>query len=222
MKQLKIILMPIEKIIPYVNNAKIHSESQVKKLASSISEFGFDQPIVVDKNNIIIKGHGRREAAMALGLTKVPVLVADHLDEYQIKAARIADNKSSSNDYDLDLLKIDLGSLKLADYDLKLTAISEFELDGLLNELNIDDKFQANVIGEFQNTAQTEGNPIVGEVEDQGEREGLDSDEQFSPRRWSFTLTFENQEQFTFAVNNLKEYGEDLAASLLKLMNYEG
>ena len=220
MKPLKIVLMPPESLIPYVNNAKLHSQSQITKLASSISEFGFDVPIVVDKNNVIIKGHGRREASIALGLKNVPVVVAEHLDEYQVKAARIADNKSSSNDYDLDLLKIDLGSLQLADYNLSLTAISEFELDSLINEIKIDDQFQSSIIGDFQNTGLSTSNPTVGEVTNLSEDDL--SEEQFTPKRWSFTLAFQDQESFTFVVNRLKAHGEDLAESLLKELEYEG
>lgn len=200
--KVSIIYRPIESVIPYVNNSKIHSPEQVERLAASIAEFGFDQPIVVDKENIIIKGHGRRLAALALGLKEVPVVIASHLNKFQIKAARIADNKVSSNDYDLDLLKLDLGSLKSDKYDLKHAGISEFELDGLINELDIKDEFK-------------EG----GQSESTGEA----PEEVFKPKRWSFTLSFENEEQFAFVVEKLKEQDEDdLALAVLKVLNYEG
>ncbi|MFH3639762.1 ParB/Srx family N-terminal domain-containing protein, partial [Acinetobacter baumannii] len=81
----------VDDVKPYELNAKIHSEEQVAKIAESIARFGWDQPIVVDKNGVIIKGHGRRLAAIKLGLIEVPVLVRDDLNEEQVKAARLAD-----------------------------------------------------------------------------------------------------------------------------------
>jgi ParB/RepB/Spo0J family partition protein len=81
----------IDDIFPYANNAKLHPEKQVKQVANSITEFGFNQPIVVDKENVIIVGHGRYMAAKQLALKEVPVLMLD-LTEEQAKAYRLADN----------------------------------------------------------------------------------------------------------------------------------
>ncbi|WP_416663388.1 phage tail protein [Acinetobacter baumannii] len=86
----------VDDVKPYELNAKIHSEEQVAKIAESIARFGWDQPIVVDKNGVIIKGHGRRLAAIKLGLIEVPVLVRDDLNEEQVKAARLADKDRHS------------------------------------------------------------------------------------------------------------------------------
>jgi hypothetical protein len=108
-------------LTPYSKNAKVHSIEQIDKIAGQIASFGFDQPIVVDKDFVIIKGHGRREAAIRLNLQEVPIVVADHLDEYQAMAARIADNKVADAPWDVDMLKFDLGTLKTHDFDLKLT-----------------------------------------------------------------------------------------------------
>lgn len=83
---------PIGDVIPYHKNAKEHPEKQLKKIANSIAEFGFNQPIVVDKKGVIIVGHGRYLAAQMLGVEKVPVLEID-LDEERAKAYRLADNK---------------------------------------------------------------------------------------------------------------------------------
>lgn len=112
-------------LIPYQKNIKKHPPEQVEKIAKSISTYGFDQPIVVDKQNIIIKGHGRREAALKLGLETVPVVVAEHLTEAEAMAARIADNKVAESKWDSDLLKIELEALKGLDFDLSLTGFDD-------------------------------------------------------------------------------------------------
>jgi hypothetical protein len=120
-------------LIPYAKNAKVHSRDQIDKIAGQIAAFGFDQPIVVDKDGVVIKGHGRREAALKLGLKEVPVIVAAHLDEYQAMAARIADNKVADAPWDTDLLKFDLGTLSSHEFNMKLTG---FELPDLGNFLS--------------------------------------------------------------------------------------
>lgn len=111
--ELKIEWWPIEAVKPYENNVKIHEEEQVEKIAQSIKQFGFDQPIVVDKDGVIIKGHGRTEASRFLGLKKVPVLVRRDLTEEQIKAARIADNRVAISDFDTVGLQNEIASIKL-------------------------------------------------------------------------------------------------------------
>ena len=145
MKKIEIIYEKPENLIPYVNNHKVHSDEQILRIASSIQEFGMDQPVVVDKNMVIIKGHGRREAALKLKLKTIPVIIADELDEYQVKAARIADNKSSSVEYDLDALKFDIGTLNLQGFNLASLGIQPLELDELMKELD-----QSNFENDFQ------------------------------------------------------------------------
>ena len=110
----------IEDIKPYPKNAKKHDAKQIKQVAKSIEEFGFNQPIVVDKSGVIIKGHGRREAAMRLGMSRVPVIVQD-LTEHEAMAARIADDKVAESEWDNDFLKFEIGTLSRADFDLGLT-----------------------------------------------------------------------------------------------------
>lgn len=121
-----------ESLVPYPHNAKVHSSTQIEKIAQQIASFGFDQPIVVDPNMVIIKGHGRREAALRLKLKEVPVIVTA-LDEYQAIAARIADNKVSEAPWDPEKLKFDLGILKLEKFDLSLTAIDLPQIETILN-----------------------------------------------------------------------------------------
>lgn len=108
---LKIELWPLEKVKPYENNVKVHDEDQVAKIAESIKKFGFDQPIVVDKDGVIIKGHGRTKAATLLGLKKVPVLVRTDLTEDEVKAARIADNRVAISDFDTMALQKELENI---------------------------------------------------------------------------------------------------------------
>lgn len=106
-------LVDIGSITPYELNSKIHDDAQVKKIAESINRFGWDQPIVVDKNNVIIKGHGRRLAAISLGLTSVPVWVRDDLTPDQVKASRIADNRVALGGIDTSMLQKELASLEM-------------------------------------------------------------------------------------------------------------
>lgn len=133
--KLEVKWVAIDKVIPYVNNTKKHPPEQIADLVAQINAFGFDQPIVVDKEMVIIKGHGRRQACEKLGLTKVPVVIAEHLTEEQTKAARIADNKVAESEWDMDLLKFELGSLqRVGDVDMKLTGFHDNHLKKLLDE----------------------------------------------------------------------------------------
>lgn len=144
MKEIKIRYESPENLIPYINNHKIHSDEQILRVASSIQEYGWTQPIVVDKNNIIIIGHCRHAASLKLRLKKVPVYTADHLDEYQVKAARIADNKTSSLEYNQDLLKFDIKTLELKDFNMASLGIRTDELESLLKDIELDVDFKKN------------------------------------------------------------------------------
>ena len=108
---------PIASISPYGRNAKKHPEKQVNQVADSIREFGFNQPIVVDKDGVIIVGHGRYLAAHLLGLEMVPVLQVD-ISEEKAKAYRLADNKLNESDWDMELVVAELKELSLASVDL--------------------------------------------------------------------------------------------------------
>ena len=125
-----------------MNNPKKHPEEQIKKIASSILEFGFKVPIIVDKNYTIIAGHGRYEAAKRIGLKEVPVIVADDLSPAQVRAFRIADNKVAESDWDLETLAAELAQLKEIDYNLELTGFDEEEIQSLIDDLAIDDFFK--------------------------------------------------------------------------------
>ena len=117
---MNIINMKIADIRPYKKNPR-HNEGAVEAVARSIKEFGWQQPIVVDKDMVVIVGHTRLKAAEQLGLTEVPVVVADHLTPEQVQAYRIADNKTGElAEWDYALLPMELKDLQNADFDRRL------------------------------------------------------------------------------------------------------
>jgi hypothetical protein len=121
-------LFALEQIKPYENNPRINDDA-VDAVAASIREFGFSQPIVVDSDHVIIVGHTRLKAAKKLGLERVPVLVASHLTPEQVRAYRIADNRSAEiAEWNYDLLPIEIAALKEANYDLGLLGFDPEEL----------------------------------------------------------------------------------------------
>lgn len=129
-----IIWKDIDSLIPYINNTKQHPDNQIDKIAGSIAEFGFDQPIVIDGDGVIIKGHGRLIAAKKLKLQQVPVLIRTDLTPSQVKAARIADNRVSESDWDEELLKIELYDLQQHQFDLSLTGFDAEEIGRFLTD----------------------------------------------------------------------------------------
>lgn len=134
--ELKIEYLPIGELKPYENNAKIHDSIQVSHIANSIKEFGFRQPIVIDKDNVIVIGHGRLLAAKELGLETVPCVRADDLTDEQIKALRLADNKTNESEWDIDLLNVELDDI----FDIDMEQFGfELELDDEPVEIVEDD-----------------------------------------------------------------------------------
>ena len=128
-------LIPTADLIPYARNSRTHSEAQVTKIASSIKEFGFINPVVTDGKNGIVAGHGRVLAANKLGLKEVPCVEASHLTEAQKRAYVIADNRMALDaGWDIDLLKVELGDLQSLDFDLSLTGFDPGELENFLAE----------------------------------------------------------------------------------------
>ncbi len=133
-----IINLPIAEIRPYEKNPRIN-DAGVKKVTDSIKEFGFNQPIVVDGDNVIIAGHTRFKAAKALGLKEVPVLVAGYLTAAQVQAYRIADNRvAQESEWDNALLFDEILDLKGQDFDLSLTGFDEDELENILNPTELE------------------------------------------------------------------------------------
>ncbi len=134
-------LVDINKLIPYVNNARTHSPEQITKLRSSLREFGFVNPIIVDKDLNVIAGHGRLVAAKAEGITEVPCVFAEHLTEAQKKAYIIADNRMSEDaGWDDELLKVEMEALQDMGFDLSMTGFDTDELDELFSPDSDDAK----------------------------------------------------------------------------------
>jgi len=125
-------LVPIDKLVPYVNNARTHSPEQITKLRSSLREFGFINPVIVDKDYNVIAGHGRIEAAKAEGISEVPCVLVDYLTEAQKKAYILADNRMAMDaGWDEELLRIEIESLQGEDFDIGLTGFSDDEIADL-------------------------------------------------------------------------------------------
>ena len=141
---MKIEYKDINDLIPYVNNTRTHSEEQINQIASSIKEFGFTNPVLIDKNDGLIAGHGRVMGAKKLGLKEVPTITLDNLTEAQKKAYIIADNKIALNSgWDEELLKIELQQLQEMDFDFSNLGFDfEFDTEEISeeNEINLKDE----------------------------------------------------------------------------------
>lgn len=134
-------LIPIDNLIPYINNARTHSPEQINKLRSSLREFGFVNPVIIDKLYNVIAGHGRILAAKAEGITNIPCVYVDYLTEAQKKAYIIADNRIAMDaGWDEELLKVELEALEGELFDLSLTGFDEKELNDLFkNDSEVED-----------------------------------------------------------------------------------
>ena len=142
---LKVQQTALEQLIPYARNARTHSASQVAQIAGSIAEFGFVNPVLVGRNNVIIAGHGRVLAAKQLGLQVVPTIKLEHLTDTQRRALVIADNKIAENaGWDEDVLRLELQNLADADFDLDLLGFDDRALDDLLASLDDEETAALN------------------------------------------------------------------------------
>jgi ParB-like chromosome segregation protein Spo0J len=131
---IKIIKKDIDELIPYENNARIN-DAAIDVVANSINDFGFKNPCIIDKNNVLIAGHTRVAACKKLGIKEIPCIVADDLTDEQIKAFRIADNSSAQvAEWDMDKLMAELQDI---DYDM-----AKYGFDKQIEQ--IDDLFQKN------------------------------------------------------------------------------
>lgn len=125
-------LISTEKLIPYVNNARTHSAGQINKLRSSLREFGFINPVIIDRDFNVIAGHGRIEAAKAEGIPEVPCVFADYLTEAQKKAYILADNRMAMDaGWDEELLRVEIEALQAESFDVGLTGFDESEIADL-------------------------------------------------------------------------------------------
>ena len=164
----------IDKLIPYSNNAKMHPEEQVEQIKKSITEFGMNDPIAIDKNNVIIEGHGRLIACKELGYDKVPIIRLDHLTDEERKAYTLAHNKLTMNsDFNMDILEKELKAIDTInmedfgfDYDFGLDEeIIEEEKNPYTTTINIPQyeiKGEEPKINELYNSEKT--NVLIDEI----------------------------------------------------------
>ena len=125
--------VPVSDLKEYEKNSRTHSDEQVAKIAASVEEFGFTNPILIDESNGVIAGHGRLQAAKRINMGEVPCIRLAHLSESQKRAYVIADNKiAESGGWDDEMLKMEIMELAQDDYDLKLTGFDEAGLDSIL------------------------------------------------------------------------------------------
>lgn len=148
--ELNIVYRNIKELKPYKKNAKKHPKEQVERIANSIKEFGFTQPVIVDKNKCVVAGHGRILGAKKAGLKQVPTVMLEELTEEQIKAYRLVDNKLNESDWDFSLLDEELEILS-DDIDMELfgfdTDISDEELENKKKvEFEIKEKYEVHII----------------------------------------------------------------------------
>ena len=128
-------LVSTDRLIPYVNNARTHSPEQITKLRSSLREFGFINPVIIDKDFNVIAGHGRLMAAKEEGIAEVPCVFVDYLTEAQKKAYIIADNRMAMDaGWDEELLRVEIEALQGADFDVSLTGFDDKELSDLFKD----------------------------------------------------------------------------------------
>lgn len=138
LKTMNTISKKLSEITPYEHNSRSHDDVQITRLANSIKDFGFNQPIVLDKSNVIIVGHGRYFAAKKLGLESVPCIVKENLNEEQIRAYRILDNKlQNDSTWELENLELELGLLEEGGF-----ALEPWGLDTLLTN-KIEEEIEA-------------------------------------------------------------------------------
>ena len=147
-------LIPIDKLIPYVNNARTHSPEQIKKLRSSLREFGFINPVIIDREYNVIAGHGRILAAKEEGIKEVPCVFVDYLTPAQKKAYILADNRMAMDaGWDEELLRVEIEALQGADFDIGLTGFDEKELSILFDKDNDAEEDDFDVDAELQKPA---------------------------------------------------------------------
>lgn len=155
MKQHKYEVIALDELQQYENNTRTHSEAQVAQIIESIKNFGFTNPVLIDKDNVIIAGHGRVAAAKKLAMAEVPCIRIVGLTKGEVKALRIADNQLALNaGWDEDMLQIELADLKDENFDLDLLGFSLDELEHFSQERDIDGFFER--MEQEQNEAEKE------------------------------------------------------------------
>lgn len=218
-----ITLVSTDTLIPYTNNPKEHPDEQVKKIASSIKNYGWDQPIVVDEDDEIIKGHGRLQAAELLGLDEVPVIRRDDLTDAEKRASRVADNKTAESPWDDELLSIEIESLdELPEIDMNSLGFDDDDLDDLLNSLDesVSDISYTDKIETPEYQPTQDEPPALDELYDASRYEELiDEIEKIDlPNELEQFFRFAAQRHIIFDYENIAEYFAHADSETQRLM----
>ncbi|GDX75996.1 hypothetical protein LBMAG41_10720 [Cyanobium sp.] len=222
-------MWPLERLRPYANNARVHSERQVEKIARSIREFGFTAPILVDSEDGILAGHGRLQAAQLLGLAEAPVVVLDHLDAEQRRAYLLADNRLAEDaSWDHELLAKELAAI---DLDPRVLGFDEDDLARLHDGLELEAlEVMATPRAGTERVEPEHGMPgaAAPEPEDDGTTAEAESGEVDERHVFSVNLRWDDREVVLAAVRMAKErWGlegmpEALAALCREWMDEQG
>lgn len=171
-KVIKVELWDLDKILPYPKNAKLHPAEQIDRLAAVIAAQGWDQPIVLDRHGVVIKGHGRRLAALKLGLAQAPVIVRRDMSDAEADAARISDNAVSSTAYDTRVMQEELHRLmRQTDIAFGVDDLGLSEKDKTLLLEALDVPFDAAIMDD------THGEIERQKTEDEARVERIDAEE---------------------------------------------
>lgn len=211
-KKLKIIYKPLSEIVPYDQNVMDHSEEQVEAICKSIQEYGFNNPVLVDSNNLLVAGHGRLLAAEKLGMEEVPCLVLGHLSDAQRRAYAIADNKiPRQSTFNLDVLSSELQRLAEEEVNLEAISFQSEELELLLsNTPELPEEFAYTPNYTAKHSPGTK--PVGGGIDYSSSNKEIDLDN-FDT---SMTLSIKmEEEQYFEAKRLLSEIDGDLATALL-------
>lgn len=162
---MRIVNKPTAELKPYDKNAKKHDKKQIANVAESIKQFGFVQPIVLDKDNNVIIGHCRLEAAKKLHLAEVPCVMADDLTDEQAKKLRLLDNKLNESDWDIDIIADEIADLDLDDFDIpdftsqtmNYLDILQTDEKSMSNQTNVEkDYFEISFVFNIEKRAEVE------------------------------------------------------------------
>lgn len=137
---MNIVYKSVDELIPYANNTKKHDKTQIKNVATSIEKYGFIQPLVIDKNNVVVIGHCRLLGAKQLKMETVPCVCVDDLTEEQVNALRIVDNKTNESEWDMDLLPEELLNVDLGEFEFDFGVETDIDFD----ENDLDETVEKN------------------------------------------------------------------------------
>lgn len=220
--EMKVEYLSADELIPYEKNAKVHPKSQVDHIANSIKAFGWKQPIVIDREKVIIIGHGRLMAAKQLKMDKVPCVYADDLTPEQVSALRLADNKTNESNWDLKALEDELASLALDGIDmeqfgfeLKDKAIDNL-YTGKVNIPQYEPTAEVTPINEIVDTFKTD--ELIEEIENS---DVTDEEKEFLKLAAQRHLSFNYKKVANYYASASEEMQELMEKSALVIIDYD-